>query len=384
MKLQIAPPEKLLHLSVRLAALGLFSSMALSPKLWLQGERLYAPSPLWPGMPHVPDAANILLYTVSLAICAILVLRPQLRKIGVLLLPIFAIFILQDQLRGQFAVNIYLFNLAIAAFASKDVNDRTVDPLRYMVAGIYFWAGFHKVNMAFFTSGFSTFVASWLPLPGIATLGGFVTPFFELSIGILLLLPTTRKIGQVMTVIMLTVVTLSIGPTGFDEARFVWPTNVYLCLMALTLFSGNKRKLFEWSLVRQAPHAAAILIFMLLPSLGIADYIGRHPALKLYCCVHYAELEFAPDENLDFLPEELRNRLRDRKLTSIDLTLTQLEVGSSSILPGDGHFIDGMRGLCPYLKNPQGAQLRVIKTKNILTTETVATLYPLCPSKDAD
>lgn len=376
-----ADPWAVLRLSIRMSALCLLASMALSYDLWFQSGRLYAPSPLWPALSDVPEVVNHILYWVMVAGGVIIFFFPRMAKLGFVLLPAFAYFLLQDQLRGQFAVYLYIANLLLAAAMPREPDDAALDPLRYMTIGVYFWAGFYKLNLAFMTVGFPWFVIDWFPYPEAAKIFGYAVPVLEALIGVFLLVPATRWIGQLMAFAMLVVVVLSIGPTGHNEAMTVWPTNVYLDCLAIFLFARNRRSLVGMAQVKKKLNAVALFVFILLPTLGMPEILGKHPSFQLYCCLDYGEIEFDKREKLDFLPDILTERLYDsenRRLTCSDLTMTLFEVGSGTFLATDKPYIDGMRGFCPHLSYPENARLHVIKAEDFRSTDTVTRTYAIC------
>ena len=283
----VADPQRVMNVVVRLTAFCVFVSLLLTHDLWFMDGRLYAPAPV---LARLPASLNIFLYGLMLAVCGLLCVRPQLRRWGALVAPAFIYFVLQDQLRGQFYLYMYVFALMACAAVPKRVEGKHLDAVRLMLAGVYIWAGIYKLNAIFITQVFPWFVAPFFPFPEAAKVIGFAVPFLESAVGLLLFFPRWRWLSQILAFSMLSVVLLSIGPLGHNQALPVWPTNVYMDALVILLFIGNHRALAY----KPALNIAAIALFIALPALGFIKQMGPHPTFQLYCgCVPLAQLEFA-------------------------------------------------------------------------------------------
>ncbi len=376
----VADPEWLLNVVVRLTAFCVFVSLLLTHDLWFMEGRLYAPAPMMAGL---PAAANIFLYGLILAVCGMLCVFPSQRRWGAVVAPAFVYFVLQDQLRGQFYLYMYVFALLIAAAVPKRVTDKHLDPVRFMLAGVYIWAGVYKLNAIFITQVFPWFVAPFFPFPEAAKVIGFAVPFLEAAVGVLLLLPPWRWLAQILAFGMLVVVLLAIGPLGHNQALPVWPANVYMDALVIFLFIGNRRTLpFKPPL-----NIAATLLFIVLPALGFLKQMGPHPTFQLYCgCVPLAQVEFAKGEDFTFLPETLATlAAEDGSLEASDITYRLFNVSGCNFSPGNVPYIEGLKGFCPHLKKPGQTKLRVREPQGFTSTTMTETVYDLCePERTAN
>ena len=369
----VADPERLLNLVVRLTAFCILVSLLLTRALWVDGARLYAPAPVIAGLPM---AANAVLYWGMIALCALLSVLPSARRCGVLIAPVFAYLVLQDQLRGQFYLYMYVFTLLVCAAVPKRAEDKHLDAIRLMLAGVYVWAGVYKLNAIFITQVFPWFVAPFFPFPEAAKIIGFAVPFLEALVGVFLLIPSWRWLAQILAFSMLTVVLLAIGPLGHNQALPVWPANVYMDALVIFLFIGNRRRLDG----RSPLNIIAIALFILLPALGFAKQMGPHPSFQLYCgCVPLAQVEFAKGEDFTFLPETLAAQAAEYgSLEASDVTYRLFNVSGCNFSPSHVPYREGLRGFCPHLKKPQQTKLRVREPADLTSTTMTETVYDLC------
>ncbi len=375
---QASDPAKLINLSIRVAALCTIATLVVSHALWFQDNRLYAPAPVFAALGELPHGLNAFLYGLMLILSGVLFIFSERRKIGFILPPVFLLLATQDQLRGQFSLYMFMFNFLVAACLPKKLKDKHADPLRYMIIGVYFWAGLYKINRYFIYALFPWFIAPWFPFHGLAQMLGWTAPLVESAIGLCLFFPRTRWIGQLLACLMLLVVILSIGPFGHNQVMGVWPINFYIDGMAVLLFMGG-RPLWAVKDWKKPLPALSIFLFALLPAAGGLELIGHHPSFKLYCCAGHGEIQFAKGEDLSFLPGPLPRRLSaDNRLSASSITGALFEIGASPLVPGDQAFLDGMRGFCPYLKKPQGALARVGDLAHFWSDEIDERVYAIC------
>jgi hypothetical protein len=374
----VADPDRVMNVVVRLTAFCVLLSLLLTHDLWFMEGRLYAPAPVMAGLPSSP---NIFLYGLMLGVCGLLCVLPQQRRWGLLVAPAFIYFVLQDQLRGQFYLYMYVFALVACACVPKRVEDKHFDAVRLMLAGVYIWAGVYKLNAIFITQVFPWFVAPFFPFPEAAKVIGFAVPFLEALVGVLLFFPAWRWLAQILAFSMLTVVLLSIGPLGHNQALPVWPTNVYMDALVIFLFIGNRRRLTYNS----PTNIAAIALFIALPALGFFRQMGPHPTFQLYCgCVPLAQVEFAKGEDFAFLPDTLAAlAAEDGILEASDITYRLFNVSGCNFSPSHVPYREGLRGLCPYLKKPQQTKLRVRDPAGFTSTTMTETVYDLCMPEGA-
>ena len=373
---QAADPDAALRFSLRMAAVCVITTMLVSYALWFQTDRLYSPAPVLDIFGRLPTWLNPLLFAVMLGLSGLLFVLPRLRWIGFVLPPVFLLLTAQDQLRGQFSLYMCMFNLFVAACLPLKVTDKQLDPLRFMICGVYFWAGIYKINRYFIYALFPWFIGAWFPFHGVAQALGWIAPLLEAGAGVCLFFPRTRWIGQLIGCCMLVVVFLSIGPPGHNQAMAVWPVNVYLDAMAVFLFMGD-RPLWDVKEMKKPLAALGVFLFLLLPSVGGLELLGHHPTFKLYCCAAYGEIQFSKKEDLSFLPDAVRRKVTpDKRLHASAITMGLFEVGASPLIPGDKPVITGLSGVCPHVREKTFA--RVGDLNHFWSDEMDERLYDLC------
>lgn len=384
-------PWVVLRLTIRLSALCILISLVLSPNLWFQEGRDFLPSPFVPALADAPAVINHILYALTAIVCIWLFFEPKMKRIGIVLLPVFLYFVAQDQMRAQFYHVMMFFNLIAASLLPADtakIEDRHLDPLRYMAIGVYFWGGAHKISLFFVKELFPGFVAAWIPNKEFAQFLGMFVPFFELSIGLFLLFPATVRLAQLMAATMLAVVLLSLGPTGYNDAMNIWPVNVYLDCLAIFLFSAKKRPLLSFCTMKKMPvNFTSAALFWFLPVLGLFNITGSHPSLKLYCgCPGQplVYLNFGEKEDAARLARIIPYTLyRERRLYAASLTRGSLQLTSSVVKAGAEPFTDGMKGFCAAALYPEDVRLVLKEPVSRWTSETKETRFELCKKPQA-
>ncbi len=226
-------PEETARLCVRLAALCTILALAQSKDLWFDDNRLIMPVPILPLFGAMPVLLSQVFYFSVMGVAAVLFVRPDFRRLCFYPPAVFALWVLQDQLRWQPFLYMFMFTLLACATLPQKPVARDLDPLRWMVAGIYFWAGFFKINTVFIFSLFPWFMQAWLQDRTLVTALGFIAPFFEAAIGLCLVFPKTRQYGVMLAAGMLAVVLASLGPLGHNWGLIVWPWNVCIEAMAM-------------------------------------------------------------------------------------------------------------------------------------------------------
>lgn len=368
---------------VRLSALCLGFSILFSGRLWFQTDRVIVPAPIWPAMSALPENINAVLYGAALLICGILLVAPRYCRLGIFLPAIFTYWILQDQLRWQPFVYMYVFSLFALAFTDRKADESGFDPIRVMIAGVYFWAGAYKINTYFMASIFPWFVEPIFPDKQLAMIIGIFVPFEEAFIGLALLIPRLRIPALLMATVMLVVVLASLGPFGHNWGHIVWPWNVYLYLITFILFFWEKRDFLEKRALRSKISAVSAALFVFLPALGGLGYWGMHPSFMLYSGMPpMAVVKLYPRENLGFLPADLSSHI-DKKF-EIDLTMLTIKEFHVASTPGwvsDDSLHQQGKGLCSHLKYPDKSYLIIMGLEHPWSTTVTQKKYPLCNEK---
>lgn len=365
---------------IRFSCVCIIFSVVFLDTLWFQTDRLISPVPILDMMGRLPPDINLWVYATALFLCSALFIFPDNRHFGLLMPIIFVFWVLQDQLRWQPFLYMYSFSLLALSLTKDDADQTDFDPLRYMIAGVYFWAGAYKLNTVFVFFIFPWFVEPIFPYKDWASILGLIVPFEEAFIGIALLFPKLRKYGLAMATVMLIVVLLCLGPFGHDWGVVVWPWNVYLYLATFILFFWEKRPLVNFSLIRKKLSLFATVIFIFLPALGGLGYWGAHPSFMLYSGMPpMPEVVFDKREKLDFFSLFLKEKVNNQN--GIDMTLLTIDefyVASTPGWVGVDIFKRQASGLCQRLEYPKSAQLIVRRIDHIWSRALSEEKYMLC------
>jgi len=280
----------------------------------------------------------------------------------------------------------YYYAIFIAAWCGKQ-KAVGLNALKVMIGGVYFWAGFHKLNATFYLSVFPWFIEPLHVFPHsltgqpslLDTLFAFallITPFFELSIGILLFFPKRRCLATGMAFVMLMVVLFCLGPLGHNWGMAVWPWNIYLFLMEYTLFFSPVQGAAK--VQRGLPVLLSIALFVVAPVLAMVTPWYALTGFKLYSGnAVTAEIVLPERETLAKAPAYVRMLVSPKH--RLDLAeWTVREIGDFYPVPYVVKM--GVRGLCPYLDYPADAKLIISFPPPFYSVERSEQELPVCPS----
>lgn len=360
--------ETRLRLAVQAACLAFVVTLLISvPAFVRDSTRLFALAPIWETAARTPYWTDIPVFYAAVAGFLIAFLWQRKFWILALALAIPLYWVLQDWGRVQPAFIMFAFTMLAGILRPKIGEETALDMLRWMVAGVYFWAGFHKFNVTFITQIFPWFVdpyvsPQWIKSgPGAIIFGmtAILTPYFELLIGVLLLFPKTRRIATLMAATMLFVVLACLGPFGHNYAPGVWPWNVFLFSLEWLLF-------YRYSDTMALPVATGkgalwlpIIIFCLLPAMALFDRWDALPSFKLYSGnILTGKLILDEKEPLDKLPPTLFSALADHDLNIPQLTYNTMR---GTPYPEERVYMKGVQPLCALLTYPESTILRMQK-----------------------
>ena len=261
--------------AVRILAFMAIASFAVTWRVW-------TPYRTYPAVPYIPwlHPSAVSVGVLAFACLGLLAsLQDRFRKEGlVVFLLCTTVLILEDQSR----LSTYIY---IGLFAALCLLVDRLDCFRLALILVYFWAGFHKLNVhyltrvfpwAFFTPRFT----HWLSNLGHWRLMAAASALLELGIAPLLFWRRSRRWGIYLAVSMHLIILVLIGPLGMNYFQDVWAWNVGMAAWVVVLF-WNFNEPTRLSPVRDATRGAVILLFGLLPILNMFslwdDYPSFHP-----------------------------------------------------------------------------------------------------------
>jgi hypothetical protein len=378
--------ERDYYFAVRLTSLTMLVTNLICYEVFFLQGRVYAPAPLISGLETLPHFFNVLLFAAGLAFLVWLLINPvrNLPKWGIIFCHLF--FVLQDVTKLQPFYYMFLYTFLMAALFVQ--SKRTaLTSIQIMVCGVYFWAGFHKINATFYLSIFPWFVSpvydfSDTAIPEViqvlASMALFATPFLEAAIGIFLIFSSTRIYASIIAFTMLVVVLMCLGPLGHNWSPVVWPWNVWIFWMEYQLICA--------AVNRDAPPLLSgmtrsgvitFLLFFIAPMLAFWSTWYAYPGFKLYAGnTLYAHVKSPPEETYENVPEPLRAALR--KKHSLDVwDWTKSESGLR--FPTEFAYKKGAAGLCKYLDFPAKATLVIVYPPPFNSLKRPEAIVPLCP-----
>ncbi len=265
--------------------------------------------------------------------------RPMI-GLGLLLL---AFAILGDQDRLQpWAYQFLVIGPALACLSRA----RALRVARCYVISLYVYSGLSKLDASFVAELGPTFLAAGLGPFGISPAGWTATartlailamPASEISVGVRLAIPATRRIGLVGSVGLHSTLILILGPWGLGHSAIVLAWNGSLILENLILFGPNVAPSEVEADTVFGPLAWAVFAAALvLPAgerSGLCDAWPAHALYASHC--ERADVSLHEDE-LDRFPESIRRRLDPEGIgpwRRLDLTGWSRDVRGTPVYP---------------------------------------------------
>ncbi|MBX2969761.1 MAG: hypothetical protein KF803_10360 [Cyclobacteriaceae bacterium] len=275
---------KLIKVSVLIAfVIGIL----FSQKLWLNTGRLLPNLELFDSMPILSyqfDRILLLLFVVA----GLIWVFSERRIIGWITIIALIIMLLQDQMRWQPWVYLYLLMLIPFLFISNRNIDRIaiLTTLQWIIAGVYFWSGVHKLNQSFLDITFSQMTNvlglngnthSWKKL-------GYIIPIIELSMGLTLLIPRFRRVGLYTAILTHIIILFYLSPVALNHNSVVYPWNVAMIVLLYLLFGDRPQKIpvtvskVNFNLLKLVP----VLFVWVFPIFNFFGYWDHYLSFSLY------------------------------------------------------------------------------------------------------
>ncbi|MBP8033847.1 MAG: hypothetical protein KAZ71_04565 [Bacteroidia bacterium] len=271
---------------------GLLASILLSHNLWA-GERYFPKSTLIHDYFGVPAPYDYIQLAVLLALIVISFMTQK--KLPTLLLILFSIYLcFDDQNRLQpwfYNYILILFILLFYKYRVDEPNNYTTVfiSLQILVALIYIFSGIQKMNSSFVPDTFEWMISSFDNILSkrqlnLVTKFGHIVPYFELSIGVLLLVKPLRFIIVPLVILMHIIILIMLGPTGKDYNSVVWPWNIIMIILVLLLFANiGQERFFDISFLFKGISFYIVLTLMLVfPVFSLKNQYDSYLSSSLY------------------------------------------------------------------------------------------------------
>jgi uncharacterized membrane protein YphA (DoxX/SURF4 family) len=287
--------------------------------LWLS-EPLLGPLPLWSGLrfPGRPWDVLILVLMAILLLPILVSRRP--RPWMLLWCAVFGLRCVWDQITWQpyllqyFCMLLTLSSADWEGTGSSSRNEAVVNANRFIMAVIYFWSGVSKANYQYMVLQPPLYLSSsihWLPTMRLA----LVIPFVEMAMGIGLLFGRTRRWAMIAAVLMHILILLAFGPLGEAHNPVVWPWNIAMILLLITLFGQDRHTRPGRILApRGLPwQPAMVLLLGLCPLLSYAGLWSPYLSFRLYSNNEPHAWIMMTSSVFEKMPETLRTGVKEIK-----------------------------------------------------------------------
>ncbi|MGJ8696042.1 MAG: hypothetical protein ACSHYF_06975 [Verrucomicrobiaceae bacterium] len=277
-------------------AIALLSAIAISTTLWYSADRVYPVLPFGPFPTLPPWAEAFCLIGLFASLVGSLIPHKFQRLFAASTVLIFAFHTACDQTRWQPWVYQYLLMLIPFLWwnpASPSSGTLLLKTHRFILIGIYFWSGFHKIGPEFhgiWTESVAKPVLALLDDGGLKT---FVTnlsryiPYLEMGIALLLAIPRTRLFGIISATLMHLSLLVMIGPLMADRNEVIWPWNIAMIALVIVLFKSKTTTPFPFAWRRASiPAKATLALFAIIvgimPSQWSKGLWDEYPSFHLY------------------------------------------------------------------------------------------------------
>lgn len=320
----------------------------MSHRLWLS-SRFFPTIPLDRTFSVSYPADIILLGLIILGL--ILTNFIKQRWLYILLFLSFVIVLIQDQLRWQPWV--YLYLLILLPYGIIHQNKSNTDVLSYyqlVIIGLYFWSGLHKLNPNFNDFTFSKILTVIFPTAepdfiSKLSIWGYSIGIIEILTAVMLFWPRFRNIGILTAIITHVCILLYLSPAGVNQNSIVYPWNLSMILLVVLNFYKIKNLPFSWGPDKRVRilNFAAIILIWLLPAL---NFVGRWD--------HYLSFSLYSDKIPIFYIA-----VKDEEIAELDSRLHQYFVHIEGM--SGGEIIDVNRWAMNELNVPFYPETRVFK-----------------------
>jgi len=264
------------------------AGILLSQQLWINEGRFFpilVPSDAIPNLSPPFDIIPLLLFIAS---CALWVFYEK-RIVGLITIAGLTVVLLQDQMRWQPWVYLYLLMLLPYLFQSENSGSRRsiLTALQWIIAGVYVWSAIHKFNPGFLNGTFFRLInvlglkASFETWKEV----GYMLPIIEFSMGLALLTHRFRKIGMYTAITTHIFILLYFSPVALDQNSIVYPWNAAMIIFILMLFSGGVHDEFRITIREIRSNVLffiPVVLVWVFPILNFLGYWDHYLSFSLY------------------------------------------------------------------------------------------------------
>jgi hypothetical protein len=373
-----ALPARLRWARVVVAA-AFAAGLLLAPRLFL-ATRSYPRAPVLDGWPLLATPFDVVVLGALLAALCGVALAPGPRWWAAAAAALAVVLAVEDQSRWQ--PWFYQYVVMLAALAAARDSDDAIAAWRTVLVGLYLWGGIQKLNSTFMTHVFPWLVepvTNVLPsaLDGLLLGGWMVVPALEIAVAAGLLVPHLRRAAVVAAIATHVVVLGLLGPLGHGSNAVVWPWNAALAALVALLFwnGGNAAGLRVVTPRRLGAHAAALVLYLILPALSVAGRWDAYLSGALYSGNVKVGALSVTDDVAARLPESARRHVTRNQAGANVLDLWEWSMGEVGVpsYPEDRIFRAVARDVCRLAGDPADVALVVFGQPDTLTGQRAIT-----------
>jgi len=369
-----------------IVASGFLASLVITSKLWMTG-RSFPLVPVIPNTPMLPASADYFVFAALIILLIAIILLPNPRKVIFLFSGFFFLLIYFDINRLQIFYYQYIFMLLALGFFSWDFKDKAkatvvLNTCRLVMVCVYFWGGMQKMNLAFMFGLFPWFIepiTRLLPesIRQFAIISGIFIPFFEIGIGIGLLVKRTRPYAIFGATAMQLFILFSLGPFGHNWAPSIWPWNIVMILLVFVLFWKTDGSIRDILWIKNfAFHKIVLLLFGIMPFFSFFNAWDSYLSFTMYSGnLNYASI-ILTNNSVNSLPSEIsRHITTDANKNSI-LNISSWGYDEFKVLPYPETNVYKVvaKNVCHYIKHKTDVKL-VIQGKATIFNADKPTSY---------
>jgi hypothetical protein len=271
---------------------GLLASILLSYNLWA-GERYFPKSTFIHDYFSVPAPYDYIQLVVLLVLIVFSFVTQK--KLPTLLLILFSVYMCFDD---QNRLQPWFYNYILILFVLLFYKHRVDEPNNYttvfislqiLVALIYMFSGIQKMNSSFVPDTFSWMISSFEGFLSQRQLilmkkFGYVVPYFEFGLGLLVLVKPLRYIVVPLIILMHVFILIMLGPTGKSINMVVWPWNIIMIVLVLLLFANvQAERFYDISfLFKGITFYIVITLMLIFPIFSLKNQYDSYLSSSLY------------------------------------------------------------------------------------------------------
>lgn len=267
---------------VRLVCTCWIITKLLCYKLWL-AYRFFPLVPVHDALHVIPPVIHLLLLCISLTGMAGFVFFPS-KKMGWVILIAEVLACLLDQNRWQPWE--YQFLCMLGAYLFIENENKKQFCWQAILVGLYFFSGLNKCDHHFIYNVWNNLLLK--NLAGIAQPGtwllraGYCIPMIEMFAAIALCFGRSRNLAAWLLVLMHIFNLLVFGPLGLRTNEVIWPWNLLMPILVISLFYKKNAGHFTLPLMKPIYTIIILIAWWALPWLQLAGYWDKYLSGVLY------------------------------------------------------------------------------------------------------